>query len=179
MSTTMRLIAKNVLNSDTASVTFSDIPGTYTDLIVVTSARTDRSAGSGYVDIVGVKFNGNTSNYSHRVLNGDSSFAQSSTVASGTYTFGWLLYATASSSTASTFASSEAYIPNYAGTTNKSYSTTFAVEHNSATQNQAFVGAIAGLWANTAAITSMELIPGFGTNFKSGSSFFLYGITKA
>jgi hypothetical protein len=177
MATTCKLIAKNVLGSDTASVTFSSIPQTYTDLVVVGSVRTDRA--SQYVDIVGVKFNGNTSNYSDRNLYGDVTTAKSTSNASGAYGFGWLLYANGPSSTADTFGSSFAYIPNYAGSTNKSYSSEYATESNSSTQNHAFIGALAGLWANTSAITSMDLIPGFGTNFKSGSSFFLYGILKA
>ena len=177
MATTCKLIAKNTLGSSAASVTFSSIPSTYTDLLLIVSARTDRA--SQIVDVVGVRFNGNTSNYSARIISGANTQATSSSVASGAYTWGWFAYATAPNATSSTFASNEIVIPNYAGGANKSVSSTFAVENNSGATNEAFLGGIAGLWADTAAITSIDCVVGFGTNFVSGSSFYLYGITKA
>jgi hypothetical protein len=79
-------------------------------------------------------------------------------------------------STASTFGSIETYIPNYVGPTTKSFSSSSAQETNGAT---ARIDVIAGLWSNTSVITSIALSPRGGTTLVTGSSFYLYGITKA
>jgi hypothetical protein len=168
MATTMKLIAKNVLGSDTATVTFSSIPGTgYTDLLMVTSTRGTNSSQA--VNLV-VSFNSSTSNFTYRELYGSGSSAASELGSTGRagLTCG-------NTSTASTFGSTELYIPNYAGSTNKSYSVTSVSETNA---SAALMNVLAGLWSNTAAITSIGVSPNAGS-WKSGSSFFLFGITKA
>ena len=38
---------------------------------------------------------------------------------------------------------------------------------------------LAALWRNTAAITSIQLVPYSGSNFASGSTFALYGVKAA
>jgi hypothetical protein len=163
----MKMIAKNVLGSDTATVTFSSIPGTYTDLTLVISGR---STHSSVVDAL-IGFNSSTSSFSSRYLYGTGSAVGSSTLAR------YLGAVSGTPTTANTFGSSETYIPNYAGATNKSYSTTTVTENNAASSG-IYTEAIAGLWSNTAAITSIELTTSSGS-WLSGSSFFLYGITKA
>lgn len=173
MPTTCKLIAKNVLGSSASSISFSSIPGTYTDLLVVCSLRTDRSV---YAETVKLTLNGASTNYSERMLYGDSVG-----VASYSQSLAYLgaIFCNAASATASTVGNAEIYIPNYAGSTNKSVSATSATESNSATQTHAYIGAFAGLWSNTAAITSLTLAPVTGPNFVSGSSAYLYGITKS
>ena len=167
MATTCKLIAKTVLGSDTASIEFTSIPATATDLWLVISAR------STTVDTaVGLTFtvNGDTTdgNYTQRNLRGNGA-----TVISGTTNTRLLGYLPGASMTADTFSNNEIYIPNYAGSANKSYSCTYAVETNAST---AFTGAFAALWSNTSAITSLKIEAG---TLKSGSSAYLYGITKA
>ena len=172
MPSTMLLIARQTLSVDTASVTFSNIPQTYTDLRLVVSARTDR-ANNG--DSMYLQFNGDTTsaNYSNRILYGTGSSAVSITSATAILlTQG----ACGSSDTANTFGSSEAYIPNYTGSTTKSVSHQGNSETNAATS---YMSVDAGLWSGTAPITSMLLRPGNGTAFRSGSTFFLYGVTSA
>jgi len=171
MPTTMKLIAKNVLGSDTSSVTFSSIPGTgYTDLVLLCSSRTNRSGFSN--DGINVQFNGSGSGYSTRALEGSGSAASSRS-----FSAMYLTQAcTGATATSNTFGNAEMYIPNYAGSTNKSVSSTCVVETNAA---EAFMSADASLWSNTAAITSIALTPITGPNFISGSSFFLFGISKA
>jgi hypothetical protein len=173
MATTCKLISKQTLGSDTATVTFSGIPSTYTDLLLVCSSRSAR--GTFYADNVSLRFNSSSTGYSDRVLEGASTAATSyANTSAAQITAG---YSTTSVTTADTFASTSIYIPNYAGSTNKSVSSESAVENNSSAAAQAYIIASAGLWSNTAAVTSIDL---FGVaNFKSGSSFFLYGITKA
>jgi hypothetical protein len=167
MATAITLIAKNVLGSATASVTFSTIPATYDDLLVICSTRTTRSSATDYVKILP---NGGYSNVSMRVLRGDGS---SATSFSGN---DLIAINNGDTSTADTFSSTEIYIPNYAGSTNKSMSITTAQETNGST---ALIELIAGLWSNTTAISSIGLEPNTGPNWKAGSSFFLYGIKKA
>ena len=174
MPTTMKLIGKNVLGSDTSSVTFSSIPGTgYTDLVVFCSSRTDRGNNG---DAILLQFNSDTgNNYSTRSLYGTGSNAVSASWSSvsGIYL---VQAACGNSDTANTFGSSQTYIPNYAGSANKAVSHTGNSETNAATS---YMSADAGLWSNTAAITSIVLKPFNGTVFRSGSSFTLFGISKA
>ena len=169
MATTYELIDSVVLGSDTATVTFSSIPGTFDDLHVVASARTNRASNT-WAD-TRIRFNGaaNDTNLSGRYLQGTGSAASS-----GTTAYAWLGDVTASTATANTFASLEIYIPNHGGGTNKSYSSTCAHETNSST---AYLAVVAGLWSDTSAITSLTLVP--VGSFVTGSSFYLYGITKS
>jgi hypothetical protein len=164
------LIAKNVLGSDTSSVTFSSIPATHDDLWLVCSTRSTTVATQRFL---GMRFNGDSSDvYLYRRLYGTGSAAGSDT---DTLTELLTGYIPAASNTADTFGSLEAYIPNYAGSANKSVSASAVTENNGST---AHISAVAGLWPDTDAITSIYLFPETG-NFKSGSSFYLYGITKA
>jgi hypothetical protein len=170
MATTCKLIAKNVLGSSASTVTFSSIPSTYTDLLLVASARTGYT--SSHYQGIYVRPNGATTNLSSRVLYGAGSSAGSLNYGSDL-----LIFTSTADATASTFASCEIYIPNYAGSTNKSVSASWGVETNSSTAN--ILGATAGLWASTSAITSIDLVPLYSASFVADSSFFLYGITKA
>ena len=172
MATTCKLIAKNVLGSDTASVTFSSIPATYTDLWLVASLSL---SSNDFGRDVRVYFNNSTANGSSRVLR---AFSGSSV---GSYTTSAVQLtdnAVGQLAGSSTFTSAEMYIPNYASTTvNKSTSSTSVSERN-ATDGR--IDIVASLWSSTAAITSLTIdSPILPANLKSGSSFFLYGITKA
>ena len=169
MPTTMKLVAKNVLGSDTASMTFSDLPSTYTDLYIVCSMRSDRAT---VWDDLRMRVNGATSdtNHSGRFVQGNGASASSGTLA----------YIGASingnNSTTNTFSNVEFYIPNYAGSTAKSMSQTEVAETNATT---AYISAFAFLWNSTAAITSLRFDSTNAANFRSGSSICIYGITKA
>jgi len=167
MATTYELIAKNVLGSAASDVTFTSIPGTYDDLIVVCSVRTTRANALDYMNL---DLNGDTSNKSERYLRGSGSAASSASQSS------FSLVINGDSSTADCFSQWTAYIPNYAGSTNKSFSCEVAMEQNSST---AYIHAAASLWSSTAAITSIKLYPETGPNWKADSSFYLFGITKS
>ena len=170
MPTTMKLIAQQTLSSNAATVTLGSggtIPQTYDDLLVLVSGRSTISALA--TDLF-MGINGSTANFTTRFVYGNGSSALSS--AQSQRYVGTLVGSTA---TASTFASNEIYIPNYRGSTNKSISATAVSENNGTT---AYILAFATLWSNTAAITSLEFASNSG-DLASGSSFFLYGITKA
>lgn len=175
MPTRRQLIQKIQLNGNASSVTFSNIPGTYTDLMLVLSGRTDYSGGlnGGVQDVVIRVNNDSGNNYSYRVLYGQTSTAGSFSGSSvSSIHFGNLPTA---NSTASTFCSNKLYIPNYAGSKNKSMSLTAARENNSTFGDNR---AITGLWSNTAAITRVDVIAEYPSgSLVAGSTFYLYGIT--
>jgi len=151
-----------------SSVTFSSIPQTgYTDLVVKASARGTTTIGSGghYYTI---SLNGSTSSRTQIFLQGDGSSASSGS--SSTFTS----YMDPSDYTSNTFSNFELYIPNYAGSTNKSMSVDVVTENNA---TSSFVAFYAQLWSSTAAITSVTLTPNAG-NFAQFSTFYLYGVAK-
>jgi hypothetical protein len=170
MATTYTLISSNVLASSAASVTFSSIPGTYTDLVLRISTRSSNTDAA-----LSMTFNSDTStNYSRTFLRADGSSAASGR-SSNTDQIG-NLYISNSGNTANTFGSMEIYIPSYLASQNKPVSSIGIEETNSATANMA---TLAALWRNTAAITTINLFPISPANFVSGSSFYLYGIKNS
>lgn len=170
MATTMKLIGSVTLGADAATVTFSSIPGGFSDLLCLATARSDAASNT---NSTFVRFNGaaNDTNHTYRLLQGNGATASSS---SGNGCF--VMEVPSSGLTASTFSNGEIYIPNYAGSANKSLSATYAQETNATT---AYIGAVAGLWSSTAAITDIEWRINGTVKFKSGSSFYLYAISRA
>jgi hypothetical protein len=155
-----------------ASIVFSGIPQTYTDLVIKLSARSSATGGS-VVDSPFVDFNGLTTNQSARWVR----TVDGSTVASQTDTRTYLPFSvTRDTATASVFGNGELYIPNYAGSTNKSFSADGVAENNA---TAAGLGLTANLWSNTAAITSITLTLSSGGNFMQHSSASLYGIKNS
>ena len=169
-------IAKTVLTGSQATVTFSGIVNTYTDLVLLVSSRDDYASGR---DNIKLTINGTSANYTQRIIYAFGTTAGSvSASGGGTGTYFDYLYNTAASGTSNTFGSSEIYIPNYLSSTNKPISTSSVAENN-ATDSTTMVTAGALLWSNTSAITSITLAPALGTNFVSGSRFDLYGIKNS
>ena len=68
------------------------------------------------------------------------------------------------------------YIPNYAGSNNKSFSIDNAQENNITT---AYSQLEAGLWSDSSAITSIRLTEQYGNNLVEYSTAYLYGISNA
>ena len=176
MPATYTLIASNTLSSTAASVTFSAIPGTYTDLVLRYSTRnTTTGTDDNYVEI---QLNSGTSGYSQTWINGTGAAAASgrySTSSGNTFLEMW--GDVDGSATSSTFGSTEIYIPNYTGTTNKVLSG-YGVPERNATTFAVGIYATAMLSTLTSAITSIA-IKAQSNNFASGSSFFLYGIKNS
>jgi hypothetical protein len=169
MATTFTKIADVTVGSGgAASIDFTSIPSTYTDLVLKISSRDGRIAAAS--DII-IGFNGSTSSLTFRRLYGDGSNAIST---SGS--FGEIGIENASTSTASTFANIEVYIPNYAGSTNKSWSADSVSENNA---TAAYAQLTAGLWSNTAAITSIKLTAESSASFVQYSTATLYGVNKS
>jgi len=171
---TYTLISSNVLSSSAASVTFSSIPATYTDLVLRWSARQDFNSASTRNGGT-MTFNNNTSSvYSETNINGDGSTVtsgrNSNNIEVSTFTPG-----ASPGATANTFGSCELYIPNYISSANKPISHFIVSESNTATGPSIKTFAI--LFRSSSAVSSIELNAGF--NYVSGSSFYLYGISNA
>lgn len=167
---TMQLIETKTLTSTTANVQFTSIPQIYDDLVILLSLRSDdTNATFGYLE-----FNtGGT--YTRRRLLGTGSSVLSDTPGAGTQ--GVDFRVAGSGMTANTFSNDQIYIPNYKGSTAKSYSSDSVNENNATAASQQI---IAGLWDQTAAITSIKFYTGnSGANsFVAGSTISIYGITK-
>jgi hypothetical protein len=161
---TYEAIATQTLGSNAASVTFSSIPATYTDLILICSTK-DTRANSGADDFA-LQFNNDTgTNYSMTYLNGDGSTATSNRNSNSNAiygiepglndTYGTLIY----------------QIQNYSNTT--TYKTAL-IRFNVV---NAALRATVGMWRSTAAISTVKVIGESG--IASGSTFSLYGIKSA
>ena len=171
MANTYTLIASNTLSSSAASVTFSAIPNTYTDFIVKFSARTTASITAANLLIT---LNSTSSGYSRTRLYGTGSAAASDRTSSAVdFTIDDSVPGVLG--TTNTFNNGEIYIPNYAGSTNKPSSMFITPERNN---TAATMSVAAGLWSNTAAISTIAFSLNTG-NFAIGSSFFLYGIKNS
>jgi hypothetical protein len=166
MANTYTAIATVTVGSGgAASMTFSSIPQTYTDLKIVASGRS--TAGS--LDI-NVKLNNQTTNFTRRVIYGDGTDDLSTAISDNAW-----LYSNGSTYTASTFSNCEIYIPNYTSSNYKSISSDSAIENNATT---AYLILNAGLWSDTSAITSIVLAQLSG-NFVEHSTATLYGIKNS
>jgi hypothetical protein len=167
MPNTFELIASSTVGAGgAAAITFSSIANSYTDLCVYFSLRS--SDGSDYISL---KFNNSTSSFSGRFLTGTGSAAGSTSRTDNLYTGTTV----PSSSTASTFSNGFIYVPNYAGSTNKSFSIDSVLENNATAAESRLM---AGLWSNTAAITQIDLAHPTA-NFAQYSTAYLYGVKNA
>jgi hypothetical protein len=157
---TYSLIASTTLGSNQASYSFTSIPSTYTDLVLV--AMVFNSVGSFYETQVQV--NGDTgTNYSYTSLYGDGSATASGRNSNGNrIPVGW--------NTNTVMVPTIINFEDYANTT--TYKTVLA--RSSDSNNR--VSANVGLWRNTAAINRIDINCEAGANWKSGSTFKLYGI---
>jgi len=172
MANTYTLIASNTLSSSAASVTFSAIPNTFTDLVLKMSTRDTATTVIDRATRISFNSAGGTP-YSQTELQGDGASATSQRVSfqATNIEFG---RSTAASATSNTFANIELYIPNYAGSTNKPFSSFSVAETNGTT---ARIRAVALLFSNTNVISSLTLTA--DTAFIADSSFFLYGIKNS
>lgn len=158
-----------------ATVTFSNIPQTFTDLVIKLSARSSVASGTNMWEDIGIAFNGGTVNSS---ISTRGVFGYSSTVGSASSVTWPAGFAASSIATSSTFSNNDIYIPNYTSSVAKS----FSVDTSSETNGAAGINALlAGLWNNTAAITSIGLSITTGSSplFVQNSTATLYGIKNS
>ena len=167
----MKLIESKTLGTAQANIEFTSIPSTFTDLVVLISARNSQTDPA---DIY-AQFNAdNGTNYSFRRLFGTGSATASDSAASSATAFR-IGRSIGSSYTSNTFSNCSFYIPNYTGSTAKSGSSDQVEENNATTSLQLIT---ACLWSGTAAITSIKLQNLGGSDFAIGTTMSLYGILK-
>tara|TARA_R110000782_G_scaffold233431_1_gene319542 strand:+ start:187 stop:690 length:504 start_codon:yes stop_codon:yes gene_type:complete len=149
-----------------ASIEFTGIPQDGVDLQVLLSAR---GANSGNYNPVYIRFNSVTSGYLYCNLFGNGSAVTSDANSSSAIE---TIIPTASA-TSLVFGSINLKISNYASSTNKSLSLDCVTENNATSSIQRIT---AGAWANTSAITSMQIITS-GGNLVEHSTASIYKIT--
>jgi hypothetical protein len=168
MPSTLVLIQKQVVGaSGAASVTFSSIPQTYTDLVLRVSSR-DTSAAT--IANMYVRFNGDSgSNYTDRMLYA-SGTSVSSGVNSGTGIY--YTYSVGANGPAGLFSNNEVIVGAYTGSAYKAISIENSIANNS---TGGLFGLNSGMWNSTSAVTSVTFTPGSG-NFAQYTTISLYGV---
>lgn len=173
MPITYSPITTTTLNSTTSSVTFSSLPATFNDLVIIGQGKANAPTST-LID-VGVRFNGDTSsNYS-------------------TVKVFSLSYSSSTQTTAINSVRAETYMD--ASATNNAlgsgfkidlfdYNTTYSYKNylnRAACMTQADRGVFvtASTWKDTAAITSITIYADGGSGFYAGTYFALYGIKRA
>jgi len=179
MPNTFELIASSTVGSGgAASIDFTSIPSTYTDLQILGSFRVS-STGEVSPPIQRLELLVNNTNtgglYSIKMLYGTGSATGSAGGAGANRDF-YDGAATASGATANTFSNVSFYFPNYSGSANKSFSIDSVTENNATGADASFT---AGLWASTTAINQLTLKPYDGSNFVQYSTAYLYGIKNS
>lgn len=154
-----------------ASITFSSIPQTYTDLVLKLSVR---GTGSVVNRNILIAFNGSSANFTMRNVVNEGGTVASYTQGAygGTNATG---YNPGSTATASTFGNADFYFANYTSSNNKSVSVD-SVGENNATAGYLWLGT--NLWSSSSAITSLTFTED-ANNFAEFSTATLYGITKS
>lgn len=157
------------VTSPVASVTFSNIPQGYTDLLLVVSFRssTEDVANNTWLTFNGV---GGTSYTSRTVYTSNGTTAVSGAEVGAARSS--QMFTSSSTSTAKTFGNMSIYIPNYASSKWKSWSTDWACENTAAACH---LGMMAGQFASTSAITSINLAP-YCCAWLANSTATLYGV---
>ena len=166
MPVTYEPIATTTLGSAASSITFSSIPGTYTDLRLVLVGRT--TAG----DNIRIQFNGDTaSNYSSTWIMGDGSAASSSRNSN----LSRIQLPSSLDGTQPALVNIDIF--SYAGSTNK----TLLLSESKDLNGSGVTARQVSLWRNTSAITSI-LLESQGSSpatFMANTTATLYGIKNA
>lgn len=161
-------LASVTLSAATASITFSGISQSYTDLLLVAMWR---KSGNGSQDKIDCRVNGDSgTNYSDTYLYGGGSSAASGRETGKTMFMAG--YAASSDASSGAFGMTTMNFQSYSNTT--TYKTIINNSFTSAPSG--VVIPCVGLWRSTAAITSITLYPDDNSNWISGCTFNLYGI---
>lgn len=149
-------IASQILTSSATSVTFSSIPGTYRDLMLIVDASSDNARDWT------VKFNNSAAGYATLWMygNGTSAFSAVSPYDSA---IRW-------PETLSTGRSAIILHAFDYAQTNKHK--TVLIRHKSAERSEA----LAARWGNTSAVNRIDVAPIAGANLLTGTTLHLYGV---
>jgi hypothetical protein len=171
MPATYDRLQTTTLSSSQTSVTFSSINQTYTDLVLVVSAYSDRAANA---DSLAVRFNGDTgSNYRYIYIIAETSLNLIAGQASSQSNI-WC-----GNISANNVANPSPIIINIQDYKNTTTTKAIITRHNSIATGYNSVGCNTGYWQDTAAINSVTVRSELSANFVAGSTFTLYGIKAA
>ena len=167
MPATYEKIQSYTLGSAAASIDFTSIPATYTDLRIVWVYQSVTASNYPYL-----RYNSDTgNNYGFVFLYADGATAASTGNPSNS---GAYLVGNAAAST-SQWQMNTIDVFSYAGSTYKTLLNTYSGDVGGSGTASAGVN----LWLSTAAITSIKLLMSAGGNIASGSTATLYGIKAA
>jgi len=155
-------LATVTLGTAAASVTFSSIPATYRDLVLVSQVLQNTTGDRAGV----IRPNNDSVNATLVYLDGSGSTVASATATTITTFF------IASGPAANTPASAITQIMDYSATDKHK------VVLNRSGSRYNPTSAYLSRWASTSAITSLVYFPSVGGNFSAGSKFDLYGIVS-
>lgn len=164
------LISTQTLASTTLGVTFSSIPATYTDLVLVVSLRDAGAVVQSSFAVTAINGDTGATSYVSKKLQGTGS-----SVGSGSQTAAYVVSQTVpgASATANTFGNAIITFPNYTSSTAKVFSIDAVMENNATASYQEIV---AGSWVGTAAINAIKIDYG-NSGFVAGSVLSLYGLS--
>ena len=162
----MTLVSTVTVGSGGAtSIEFTGIAGTGKDLVCLVSTRTSRATTR---ESLFIEFNGNASGYSYKILEGRGTSVLNDSGSGATFILSYS--STGANATASTFSNNLITVTNYASSAAKSVSIDGVYESNVSTDAPGNI--VAGLWNNTAAITSLKISS--NANFDQHSTASLY-----
>lgn len=165
-------ISQTTLASPAASITFSGISGSYSNLYMTYVAR---SANASSADNFYIQFNSDTMS-DYVLVYGDFGSGYSGGLAGASATAAAIGTAPGSTAAANASASGSCLLPAYAGTT---FSKMIVCNHvfvqGSTVASNILQGQYSSNWSSTSAITSIVIKLASGGNFVTGTTFTLYG----
>jgi hypothetical protein len=157
------------------TITFSSIPQTYTDLVMLVSVRTDGTTGPAGIGRIKMRINSITTNYSNKLLYNIGVDVPLSATGDDLITF---FYAASTPSPSTSFSNNTLYFCNYSSTTLPK-----TVSIDSGTEYLIAAGGIRALNAayqpSTDPITTLTISIADAANFVQHSSAYLYGVSNA
>lgn len=166
MPSTYEPISTTTLSSSAANITFSSIPSTYTDLVLIFVGKRVSGGNNLYIQVGNGSVDTGAS-YSRTLLYGNGSAAGSNYTVSASQWADWYVGLSATDDSMHTF--------NFMNYSNSSTNKTMLWKSNRA--NEA-AQAIVGLWRSTSAINTIKLFTP-SSDIASGSTATLYGIKAA
>jgi hypothetical protein len=165
----------------TASISFTSIPSTYTDLVVYLSVKTDYSTSAR--DYAPARFNSVSSGYSRFWMFGHDSNSALQVSSASSQSYLGNSPVVGDSSVDNIFSSSELYIPDYLGSQSKVvHSYSMSPSNSTGT----WMASASYMMSNlTGSINSFTIFPGGGNAnattgvFEENSTAYLYGISNA
>jgi hypothetical protein len=180
VTSTFTQIGHTGLSGNQASVSFLDLNLNYTDLYLIVNARTDYASPKDQL-LIQMNLDTTAANYSSGYNIYDGTNASGNWYGTRTITTSGIKFPglTGANATGTLGGALEIDFINFSSSTR--YKTVIGeggMSELNATSPNVTVGSFAGSWMSLSACTSITLKPFGGSNFTSGSSFTLYGVTR-